>query len=401
LSARAAGLAAFVALGVGSPLSAQQSARKPPLPSIDSLEARARVDSNDAVVHYELAMGYWGAKRYDDADRALHQAVALAPEYAEADLALFALPFARGEKYWKKIEKSEGKDAVVAMFEAANRYYRRAFLVDPMVDLGVLAHIKGVADLGYGLQGLAIPWWLGTFQEGIYRLLDGNYGRAHALLASVLLDRRSGIQYGNLPDGVLWYHALAAAHLQRYDDAVDDLALLTGRAVAKAEEDPIRTVPLEANDYRYTLATVLYLAGRYDQAAPTFRRALEFDIALYPAHVQLARISEARNDWDEAVRERRAAIDASPDDAGLVTDLGATLLRAGKLEEAAEAFTQAMAAAPRDPRVPYLAGIVALRLGRQDEARAALTRFLEVAPSRFAPQIAETREQLRSMETAH
>jgi tetratricopeptide (TPR) repeat protein len=171
--------------------------------------------------------------------------------------------------------------------------------------------------------------------------------------------------------------------------------------VARAEAEPVGTVPLKANDYRYALATMLYLAGRYDQAAPTFRRALEFDIALFPAHVQLARISEARQDWDDAVRERQAAIDANPEDPGLVTDLGVTLFRAGKLEEASEAFTQAMGAAPRDARVPYLAGIVALRLGRQDAAREALTRFLALAPSRFAPQIAETREQLRALDAPH
>ncbi len=57
-------------------------------------------------------MGYWRLKRWNDADRVLRQAVALAPEYAEAYLALSALPFVRGEKYWKQVEKQGGKDAV-------------------------------------------------------------------------------------------------------------------------------------------------------------------------------------------------------------------------------------------------------------------------------------------------
>jgi len=392
-------LAALLAHAAASAV-AQDSAPKPRYLPIDSLQARATKDSNDAIVHYELAMGYWRARRWDDADRALHQAVALAPQYAEADLALFKLPFARGEGYWKHVEKSQGREAVVAAFAAADRYYRRAFLSNPMVDLGALGYTDEGGDVWYGQLRLRV-WWLGSFRKGINQLFDGDYPGAHALLSGLRLDGRAGPQYRNLPDAVLWYHGLAAAHLARYDEAIEDLAILTGRAVAEAEADPIAAVPLKANDYRYTLATMLYLAGRYDEAAPTFRRALEFDIALYPAHVQLARIAEARHDWDDAVSERRAAIDASPDDPGLVTDLGATLLRAGKLEEASEVLSLAMGAAPRDARVPYLAGIVALRLGREEAARQALTRFLEVAPTRFAAQIAETRDQLHTLESAH
>ena len=384
-------------LGATTAVLAQQPARKRSLPPIDTLEARARVDSNDAVVHYELAMGYWSAKRWDEADRTLRQAVALAPQYAEAYLALSVLPFARGDKYWKKIEKARGKEAVLEALRTSERYYRRAFLVNPMVELGILGRIDESSDVWSGQLRMRI-WWLGTFREGINQFVDGRYERAYAHFDAVLKDKRAGPQGGGVPEGVLWYRGLSAAHLQRYDEAVEDFAILTGRAVAQAEADPIGAVPLKANDYRYALATILYLAGRHDQAAPTFRRALEFDIALFPAHVQLARISEARQDWDDAVRERRAAIDANPEDPGLVTDLGVTLLRAGKLEEASEAFTQAMGAAPRDARVPYLAGVVALRLGRLDAAREALTRFLELAPSRFAPQIAETRDQLRALD---
>jgi protein O-GlcNAc transferase len=156
---------------------------------------------------------------------------------------------------------------------------------------------------------------------------------------------------------------------------------------------------LKANDYRYVLATMLYLAGRHDQAAPTFRRALEFDIALYPAHVQLARMYEAGQQWDEAIQERHAAVNANPDDATLLVDLGQTLLRAGRLEEALDALHRAMKTNPRDPLSPYLAGIVALRLNRRSEARSAFRRFLQLAPSRYATQIEEVRAQLPSLDS--
>ncbi len=380
-------------------LNAQQGNRRPSPPSLDSLERSARADSNDAVAHYELAMGYWRRMRWGDAERSLQEAVALAPHYAEANLAIAALPYAQGIAYWLRLEKRGGREGVAAVMETSARYYRRAFLANPMVDLSILGHVDETSYLYAGRYRVTI-WWLRSLSKAINGFRDGQYEQVRGLLASLMADERAGADGVNLPDQVLWYHGLASAHLQRYDESIQDLSRLTGRAVAKSETDAIGATPLEANDFRYALATVLYLAGRYDEAAPTFRRALEFDIALYPAHVQLARMAEAQQHWDEAVRERQGAIDANPDDPELVTELGVTLMRAGRLEEAADAFAQSMVAAPRDARGQYLAGVVALRLNRKDAAREAFEKFLRTAPSRFAPQMVEARDQLRALDAA-
>jgi Tfp pilus assembly protein PilF len=93
--------------------------------TIDSLEQRVRVDSNDALIHRDLAMAYWKVKRYDDVERELQEAVTIAPQYAEAYFALASLGEARGEKYWKKVEKEKGPAAVQAAFDNRARYYRR------------------------------------------------------------------------------------------------------------------------------------------------------------------------------------------------------------------------------------------------------------------------------------
>ena len=362
-------------------------------PAIDSLEPRARADSNDALLHYQLAMAYWGVKRYDDSERELHEAVTLAPQYAEAYLALSALGPARGEKYWKKIAKEKGKAAVQAALESSDRYYRRAFLLNPLVDLRIMAKVEERSEIQEGVFIIRL-WWLKPYTQSLNAIREGRYKRAFSLLHGILNDSKAGDKGLNLPESILWYHGLTAAHIGQYEIAIADLAVLTGRALADEKADPLSVVPLKANDYRYALATMLYLAGRNGEAAPTFRRALEFDIGLYPAHVQLARMLEAEGRWDEAVEERRAAVNANPEDAGLLTDLGQTLLRAGRLEEAADALQLAMATNPRDPYSPYLAGITALRLNRRQEARQAFERFLSLAPSRFATQIGEVRDQL-------
>jgi hypothetical protein len=66
------------------------AAQQPRIPaqSIADLEAAARRDSNDAFVHYRLAMAYRDQKRWDEAEHSLHQALAVAPNYADAHLAL-------------------------------------------------------------------------------------------------------------------------------------------------------------------------------------------------------------------------------------------------------------------------------------------------------------------------
>ena len=43
----------------------------------------------------------------------------------------------------------------------------------------------------------------------------------------------------------------------------------------------------------------------------------------------MARMFEAQKQWDDAVKERQAAVDVNPDDPSLLVDLGATLATAG------------------------------------------------------------------------
>src|SRR3989442_810612 len=62
---------------------------------LKDLEAAAQRDSNDAFAQYNLALGYWSKKRYDDAERALRTCVQIDPRFAAAWLALGTLPYAR------------------------------------------------------------------------------------------------------------------------------------------------------------------------------------------------------------------------------------------------------------------------------------------------------------------
>jgi len=370
--------------------------------SLDSLITRAAADVNDPIAHYDLAMGFWEKKRWDEAERELQTAVTIAPAYAEAYLALSALPKAKGEKYWKKRLKVEGQEAVRAVFVQSNSHYRHAFLLNPLVDLGVLGRFEAQDRITFRVNGrylIAIvpPWWSDEVEKGINDFRQGRYDTAFDRFQKVIADRRVG---GDTlaPTPVLWYHGLAAAHLANFDTAVRDFAVLTGRAVAieKSRSEPDATLPLLTNDYRYVLATMLYLGGRFDQAIPTFKRTLEFDVGLYVAHVQLARIYSAARLWDDAIQERRAAVDANAEDSDLYLELGATLLQAGRTAEAEEPLRRAADMNPRDSRVPYVLGMVLTQLDKDSEARWAFQRFLDMAPSTYRTQIEEVRGRLAS-----
>ena len=389
-------LACLVAATMSLPgtAAAAQSGR----PRLDSLELRARADSNDAVAHYELALGYWERKRFDEAERSLRQAFALAPQYADAALALALLPEARGEGYWKKRAKADGEAAVSAVFHESARYFRRAYLLNPLVELKLLGKAEAVTSGLFvtrsGIVFRVVPWYSEELRKGVNEIRQGRHERGFARLQKLYEDERAGTDAANLGESVLWYHGLAAAHLGKFDTAIHDFALLTGRAVAREAAEPEDAPPLVANDYRFILATMYFLGGRGDAALQTFRRALEFDVGLYQAHMQIARLHETAERWPEAVAAWGAAIAINPDDPSLEIDLGASLARAGRLEEAADQLAIAVERNSRDARAPYLLALVNRQLEREEAARLAYRQFLAVAPSRFASQIAEARAHL-------
>ncbi len=385
---------------LAAPLAGQESAAREP--SLAELEAGARRDSNDAAAHYRLAMGYWDRKRWDDVERELGLALVIAPNYPDAHLALGVLPERRGVGYWKDRVKEEGKERVQALWATSASHYRRAFLLNPLVDLRVLGKFqdeRGALVVNGQVLLSFTPWWSHELTRSANDFRVGKYQAAFDRLQELMLDRRFGGQDVDVATEVLWFHGLAAAHVRNYDKAIRDFAILTRRRVA-IEKDTLHEhepSPIGSNDYRFILATMLYISGDYDNAIPTFRRALEMDLGLYVAHVQLARMYETRGDLVTALAERRLALDVQQDDPDLLVDLARTLLKAGRFEESREPLAEAARLNPRDARAPYLQATVAEALHDTAGAAEAYARFLSTAPSRFTDQIAAAHDRLTAL----
>jgi DNA-binding winged helix-turn-helix (wHTH) protein/tetratricopeptide (TPR) repeat protein len=107
---------------------------------------------------------------------------------------------------------------------------------------------------------------------------------------------------------------------------------------SEAREHMTRAVtsnPLDAG-LRANLASVLFLGGRYEEAAEQARSAIELDSGSHRAHLILGLAQEQRHQFDEAIGELRAASELSPGPSVSLGALGHALGSAGRAKETAE-----------------------------------------------------------------
>lgn len=364
---------------------------------LDELEAIARKDSNDAAAHYNLALGYWNAKRWEDVERELRLAVTIEPQFAEGWLALGRLPFGRRSKLWDDIAENRVSEEFRPKLDEAWRNYERAFIINPLVDLRIEA----------AARPLKSAYWTATEElTNLYEYLfggfddiqSGNYEGAFHRFNRLVNDMVTPADRDALPEFVFYYRGLAAAHIERWNDAIADFAqLLRTSEQGQSADSLIYYLPIETNQYRYMLGVLYQRAGNLQDAVRYYREALEHDIGLYMANSRLAGIAETNMNWPAAIKERRAAVNANPDDPSLLLDLGKTLAGSGDWAGAEPPLKQAMDANPRDSRVPYYLGIVQQQLNKKEEARASFDRFVALAPSRYARQVENAKQRLAAL----
>jgi tetratricopeptide (TPR) repeat protein len=363
------------------------------------LEARARQDSLDAAAHYNVALAYWNEKRFDDADRELRLATVLDPKFAEGYLALAYLPYAQRPKLWSEKARDRVPEEWKPRLEEADRLYRRAFLINPMVDLRIAGAVTMPRDVVWeALYPGVYEFYFQAFDD----MLQGNYEQAYGRFTKLHRERRlAGPGQGKLPISFHWFEGLAAAHTGRWLPAKERFEHLIEESVAeekKIEEKDLVRIPLRTNEYRYFLANISHAAGETDQALELYRKTLESDLGLYMAHVQMANIYESQRRYPEAVEERKRAVDANPDDPSLLMDLGVTLGKSRQFPEAEEALKKAAEANPLDARVSFWTALCQVEQGKREDARASFTRFLAMAPSRWDKQIAMAKQRLAALE---
>lgn len=368
--------------------------------SIARLEAKIRGgDSLDAETQFRLGRFYEFAHRYDDEERAFHTAIAADPRYAPAYLWLGDLPYVREPKLVEQERKNQVPARWTKPLDDAARLRVQAILIDPLVDWRARGEKPIPQDLvtlpeykGFEKETTDLLAWLGIAGY-VYERYELSYSAM-----DLYWTRRYGLAPDDsVPDWVLFYHGLAAAHLNAYDKSARDFQLLLKRAQTVERSDSLIHFPLNTNDYRYLLALFKERLHKPADAVQLYQEAINADLGLYMAHVRLAQLYRQFKMWDQAIAEAQAAVDVNPDDASLLLDLASIDSAAGKLPEAAAALKQAVTVDPRYPDAYYHLGVVSQALAQPVDAKDAFTHYIAVAPSRDQLQVADAKKRLATL----
>lgn len=364
---------------------------------LEDAEFRVRTDSNNAELQYQLAMGYWNKRRWDDAERALQASVSIQPRSAKAQLALAMIPFGRRERLGGEVIDGRVPENLKATVEASQSRIRLAFMIDPLVSQQVIGAVTPDptryfphTDAAHEVRQLFFQW-----HEDFY---DERYGSAYSRLQRLVREAQWTRGRDRIPAYVRWARGLAAAHIARFDSAIADIRVLYQRALDHQESDTIIHIPLRTNEYRYILGVLHLNAGSLDSATALFRETAENDMGLFMAHVHLAEVHEALGELEASINERKLAIASNPDESTLYYEAGVALMKSNLLDEALEMMLTSRRMNPRDPQSPFAAAVLQLSLDQTREARESLEHFLRVAPTYLAPQIERARAQLAALD---
>lgn len=351
---------------------------------VKEIEALARSDTNDAELQYYLALAYWRRGRWAKADSQLRLTVRLEPRHAEGYLALYFLPFARRSQLFDELRRNRVPEAWRPVVAEAEGFYQRAFRTNPLVNLRVLGiafDIKEPRIEDYtSPEAQAYEMYYAWFVD----LGMGRYGSAYDRLRRLAQrEFNESAHPERVPDYILWYRGLAAAHSGQVGYAIKDFRSLLNRALKPLERNELVQLPLRDNEYRFALATLYYAAGNKDTAVALYQEALEQDLGLVMAHTYLAGIHEDAGRMEAALLERRRAAEVSSDDPTALFEFGVSLFNVGQVAEAEEPLRRAVELNPRYSPPYYLLGRAAEELGRPADARELYTKFIALSPQRM------------------
>jgi tetratricopeptide (TPR) repeat protein len=188
-------------------------------------------------------------------------------------------------------------------------------------------------------------------------------------------------------------------------------------ALARALEDPVRTVRIEAaarlagelerhlssaqrkrhetvlGEYeeamrysadfafgRYNLGNLYNSQGRTEQAVDSFEAAIRIDSAFYPAKANLALLYNRQGQNQKAERLLRDVVEAQPQLHDMAYSLALLLVEMERYSEAVGFLQQAADGLPERPRIRYNLGLLHQQLGNLDAAEESLRGALDSDP---------------------
>jgi Flp pilus assembly protein TadD len=141
----------------------------------------------------------------------------------------------------------------------------------------------------------------------------------------------------------------------------------------------VQLAPTEP-EFARTGAFIASSLGQRDAAVRFAQDAVLHDAGNVGNLQLLAKTQEDAGDFAAAEVSRRSAVALQPRQAGLWTDLGTTLARLDRLDEAMAAYQHAIEIAPREAGAHFGASLILARLGRSEDAIQAVELAIRLRP---------------------
>lgn len=136
-------------------------------------------------------------------------------------------------------------------------------------------------------------------------------------------------------------------------------------------------------DKEYQSAVADYEAGRYTQAAARLEPLLPFASNSFEIHELLGMVYASLPDAEKAIEHLKLAVQIKPTSGVARTNLGAALLRSGKVDLAAEQFRKAVALEPNNYDANHNLGELLVQKGNLADAQPLLERAYRINPAGY------------------
>jgi tetratricopeptide (TPR) repeat protein len=346
--------------------------------AIGHLEAAVRADPGFAAAHAALGRACWDRYRETGdaawADRArddVQEALRIAPEAAEARLALAVIFRGRG-KTTEALQEVRKALALQPNSDDVQRQLCYLLLEAGQGDAALEAARRAVAlRAGFGENHNALGWVL--YQTG-----------RHAEAAAAYR-RQTELQ----PDNAWAFQMLGTSLMMQGD--------LAG-AVAPYRE-AIRLAP-DARAWA-NLGNVYYAQGRPPEAVRAFEEAARLEPAsgtirrsLGDARAKAGDATRARTDWQAAVDLSRKALETNPHDPRQLKNVALCLAKLGERAQALRVAGEALEAGPSSADTRYGVAAVHALVGDPGDALVLLEQALELGAS---PSLAEQDDEFAAV----
>ncbi|HEV7588970.1 MAG TPA: tetratricopeptide repeat protein [Longimicrobium sp.] len=400
-------VAALVAAGLASPVAAQRRADahyQPPRPHL-----WADADTNSAAAYYTLGAQHVGDDPQLAAD-AFYWASRLHPGWADPLYARrVALLLQLGEERFLRYVAGQRSVTRAADVQAIDSLYVRALTADPFLyrkfDLYLDRRYWHAAFTDDARRRGELP------NEALYN------SWFNGALQSVDPDTRGYVAYvnGRFAEAREWLERATRTAGHHRSRARADLArvlYLGGERQRSAEVMAEAIGDMRREDERdlvfayeskalleHSVAIAREELGDRAGAREAYGRALQEDLAFYPAHVRLGKLALAAGDTAAAVAELALAAQAAPDDGAVAYDYAVVAAAAGRLADALPQLERSVALEPWFAAPHLLIGRIYDASGMRTEAIQHLNDFVSRAP-RDDPALAWARGRAAELQSA-